>query len=354
MKDRYGRKIEYMRVSVTDRCNLRCIYCMPEGGVPCVSHDDILRFDEIGRVCRIAAGMGISKIKLTGGEPLVRRGLPDLAGKLKRIPGVEQVTLTTNGILLKDYINELVSNGLDAVNISIDTLDAERYKKVTRGGEISRALEGLEAALEYPQFRVKVNCVPFIPSGECMDSPTEEDWIELAQLARTRPVEVRFIEMMPIGIGQEYRGKGREEICAVLEKAFGTPEAYRGKSLGNGPAEYVVFPGFAGRIGFISAVSHQFCSTCNRIRLTSEGYLKACLQYDIGEDLRGLLRGGASDERIREVMEKVICEKPACHHFGGRDRNGENSGNISGSLNEADPADKDAHVEKREMARIGG
>ena len=344
MKDRHGRTIEYMRVSVTDRCNLRCIYCMPETGVTCVRHSDILRFDEIGRVCRIAAGMGISRIKLTGGEPLVRRGLPDLTGMLKKIPGIEQVTLTTNGILLKDSISALAANGLDAVNISLDTLDEKKYREVTRGGELSRAIDGVKAALEYPRLRVKINCVPFVAPGDAAATSDRADWIGLARLAMMHPAEVRFIEMMPIGMGQEFRGRKREEVCAVLEKEFGTPEVYQGERLGNGPAEYLVFPGFAGRIGFISAVTHKFCSTCNRVRLTSEGFLKTCLQYDAGTDLRGLLRGDASDAMIREVMEKTIYEKPACHHFEDVQKPGHT---------EAQP-ENGLHEEKRGMAGIGG
>ena len=186
MRDQFGRNIDYMRVSVTDRCNLRCIYCMPEEGVPCVSHSDILTFDEIRRICSIGAGLGISRIKLTGGEPLVRRGLPALLGMLKKIPGIEQITLTTNGILLKDNINELVSNGLDAVNISIDTLDPEYYHKITRRGGIEEVLSALDAALSYPALKVKVNCVP-------LKGMPEETYVQLASLAKSRDVDVRFI-----------------------------------------------------------------------------------------------------------------------------------------------------------------
>ena len=158
MNDQYGRRIDYMRVSVTDRCNLRCVYCMPGEGFSFLPHEDILSFEEIERVCRIGVRLGITKIKLTGGEPLVRRGIPDLVGKLKGIPGIDEVTLTTNGILLKEQINELVSNGLASVNISIDTLDERRYFRMTRGGDIKKALEGMESALKYPDLKVKVNC----------------------------------------------------------------------------------------------------------------------------------------------------------------------------------------------------
>ena len=172
MIDQYGRTIEYLRISVTDRCNLRCVYCMPEEGIEQLPHEQILTFDEIERVCRISTELGISKIKLTGGEPLVRKGLPDLLGKIKRVSGIEQVTLTTNGILLKNQLDELMRQGLDAVNISIDTLDETCYHTVTRCGELNQALEGLQVALEYPNLRVKLNCVPM--------NQSEEEYIQMA------------------------------------------------------------------------------------------------------------------------------------------------------------------------------
>ena len=176
MIDQYGRTIEYLRISVTDRCNLRCVYCMPEEGIEQLPHEQILTFDEIERVCRISTELGISKIKLTGGEPLVRKGLPDLLGKIKRVSGIEQVTLTTNGILLKNQLDELMRQGLDAVNISIDTLDETCYHTVTRCGELNQALEGLQAALEYPNLRVKLNCVPM--------NQSEEEYIQMAEYAK--------------------------------------------------------------------------------------------------------------------------------------------------------------------------
>lgn len=314
MIDQYGRTIEYLRISVTDRCNLRCVYCMPEEGIEQLPHEQILTFDEIERVCRISTELGISKIKLTGGEPLVRKGLPDLLGKIKRISGIEQVTLTTNGILLKNQLDELMRQGLDAVNISIDTLDETCYHTVTRCGELNQALEGLQAALEYPNLRVKLNCVPM--------NQSEEEYIQMAEYAKEHPVEVRFIEMMPIGMGKACQGKSRDELLELLEKALGNAEPYE-KHLGNGPAEYVSFSGFQGRIGFISAVSHKFCDSCNRIRLTAEGYLKLCLQYESGIDLRKLLRSGATDEELKEAMRQAIWEKPACHNFSDERRDEE-------------------------------
>lgn len=330
MRDQFGRTIDYMRVSVTDRCNLRCVYCMPAEGVPYVPHREILDFDEITRICRIGAELGIKKLKLTGGEPLVRKGLADLLGMLKKIPGIEQVTLTTNGTLLKEQINQLVSNGLDFVNISLDTLDPERYREVTRGGSVEKALEGLHAAAEYKGLGVKVNCVP-------LKEADDEEYIRLARFAEEGKADVRFIEMMPIGMGKSFEGRSGEDICAVLSRVYGKPEVYSGR-LGNGPAVYVRFPGFRKYIGFISAVSHQFCGGCNRIRLTAEGYLKPCLQYGEGADLRALLRNGAEDEGIRAAMERTIYEKPPCHQFTG-----------PGSGRQ-----RERTLETKEMSRIGG
>ena len=349
MRDRFGRTIDYMRVSVTDRCNLRCVYCMPAEGVASVPHEQILTFDEIARICGIGAELGIRRIKLTGGEPLVRRDLPELVGMLKGITGIEQVTLTTNGTLLKEQINGLVSCGLDAVNISIDTLDPERYREVTRGGSVEKALEGLDAAAAVPGLSVKVNCVPLKATGSNLkgtgsNGTEDEEYIRLALLAKEGKADVRFIEMMPIGLGKHFAGRGGDEILGILEKAYGKAEPCTGR-LGNGPAEYVQFPGFGKRIGFISAVSHQFCGGCNRVRLTSEGYLKPCLQYESGTDLKTLLRGGAGDPEIKAAMEKAFYEKPAHHQFGVNGQPGENSQGKSCA---------EETLETKEMSRIGG
>lgn len=343
MKDQFGRTIDYMRVSVTDRCNLRCVYCMPEEGVPFVSHEEILSFEEITRLCRIGAELGITRLKLTGGEPLIRKGLSDLLKMLKAIPGIEQVTLTTNGTLLKEQINKLVSSGLDSVNISIDTLDPGQYREVTRGGCVEKALEGLEAAAQFPELGVKVNCVP-------LKGAEDEEYIRLAFLAKEGKADVRFIEMMPIGMGKESAGRSRDDICTILKNVYGEPKRYSGR-LGNGPAVYVEFPGFRKRVGFISAVSHQFCGGCNRVRLTSEGYLKPCLQYGSGTDLRALLRNGADDNVIREEMERTICFKPARHQFGvsyAEDTRVEDRSESSKDTGDGDT------LEEKEMSRIGG
>ena len=345
MRDQFDRSIDYMRVSVTDRCNLRCVYCMPAEGVHCVAHSDILTYDEITRICRIAAMIGISRIKLTGGEPLVRRGLSDLLGMIKEISGIEQVTLTTNGILLKDKINELVSNGLDGVNISIDTLDEVRYADITRGGKLSEALSGLEAALSFPSLTVRINCV-------LMRDMPQEDYVGLARMAKDKDLDVRFIEMMPIGLGKNFGSMSGKQVYGILKKEFGEGKECVGR-FGNGPAAYVHFPGFKGKIGFIDAVSHQFCDTCNRVRLTSEGCLKPCLQYAGGTDLRKLLRSGADDAAIRHEMRRTIYDKPACHHFADSISNDTLNRDTTES---SAPEEKHAGqiLETRDMSQIGG
>lgn len=345
MIDRYGRKIEYMRVSVTDRCNLRCIYCMPEHGIEYVPHSEILTYDEIARICRIASEIGINKIKLTGGEPLVRRGLTDLVKMLKSNPKIEQVTLTTNGILLKDNIHELVANGLDAVNISLDTLNESRYREITRGGSLTQVVEGIDASLAFENLPVKINCVP-------LEDADEEEYLKIAEIAKRSRADVRFIEMMPIGLGSCFSGKNGNDTLKLLSGVFGEPQMDQ-MPAGNGPAYYLRFPGFEGRIGFISAITHRFCNQCNRIRLTSEGCLKSCLQYSTGVDLRKELRDGADDNKICALMKEIIYEKPAGHQFEKKieheNKKHENSDKICKEEKNCDDS-----FEKNVMSRIGG
>lgn len=311
MKDQYGRQINYMRVSVTDRCNLRCIYCMPEEGVDQVSHQDILTYAEITRIVNAAAAAGITRIKLTGGEPLVRKNLAGLAGDIKALPGIEEVTVTTNGVLLKEQLEDLVAAGVSAVNISLDTLDPGMYAQIARRDALASAVEGLEAAIACPGLKVKVNCV-------LLPGINESQWIKIAELAKDRPVDVRFIEMMPVGLGKNFQTGFEEEVLERLRSAFDREQTASGH-FGNGPAKYVQFEGFAGKIGFISALSHKFCSECNRIRLTAEGFLKPCLQYAAGEDLRELVRREVSEEELIQAVERAIYYKPACHHFEEKD-----------------------------------
>ena len=309
MIDRCGRNIDYLRISVTDRCNLRCIYCMPEEGVQHVERSLILQEEEILRICRVMAELGIRKIKLTGGEPLVRPRMPQLVEKLKNMPGIEKVTLTTNGVLLKEQMKELCAAGLDGLNISLDTLNAACSKKITRRDLLDRTLEGIEEALNYPSVSLKINCVPL--------GMPEQELVDVALLARDNPVHVRFIEMMPIGMGKDFRGMSEDMLLESFQNRLPEFTPYAGEPLGNGPCHYYDVEGFQGRIGFISAVSHKFCSDCNRIRLTSQGFLKTCLQYSAGRDLREVIRGGGSDEKLKEVILEALSEKPDGHVFGG-------------------------------------
>lgn len=306
MIDGQGRVIDYIRISVTDRCNLRCVYCMPEAGIEPAAHEEILRYQEIERLAGIFARMGIRKIKITGGEPLVRRGIEQLVKNLKKTPGIEQVTLTTNGILLSEKWEGLKAAGLDGINLSLDTLNPQVYRQITRREGLEKTLEGMKKILEDGTIPLKINCVPMGIPGQNVE--------ELVELSRKYPVHVRYIEMMPIGLGKEYRGVTEEELLGELEALYGKSKAYEGR-LGNGPGHYFEFSGFWGKIGFISAISHKFCYQCNRVRLTSQGFLKTCLQYENGVELRGLLRSGAGDEELEEVIQKEILCKSASHHF---------------------------------------
>lgn len=307
MFDQYDRKINYVRISVTDRCNLRCIYCMPEEGVVSTPHHEILTYDEICRVCEIFADLGISKIKITGGEPLVRKNLDQLIADIKKIKGIENVTLTTNGMLLKEQLNALVKAGLDGVNISLDTLDDNVYNEITRQRGVWKVLDSITAATAFEKIKVKVNCVP-------IKGLNNDDIIRVASLAKDNDICVRFIEMMPIGFGKQFEAYSEVELMAVLEARLGELTPYSGK-LGNGPARYYSISGYKGKVGFISALSHQFCAECNRVRLTSTGFLKTCLQYEQGTELKSLLRAGIDKKSLKEMIRRTIYDKPLQHHF---------------------------------------
>lgn len=305
---------------------------MPEDGVELLSHTQILSYDEIERIVRLCAKMGISKVKLTGGEPLVRKGLSTLLRRIKAIEGIDDVTLTTNGVLLESQIEELVSEGLTAVNVSLDTLDPEQYKEFTRRDQLEETLKGIEAALLYPNLKVKINCVTLLGKND-------EQWEKLALFAKEKPVDVRFIEMMPIGIGQSDPNGSQKIVYDRLVEVFGEAKSLFG-TFGNGPAIYKQFPKFKGKIGFISAVSHQFCDGCNRVRLTADGFLKPCLQYSTGSSLKELLRSGKSDQEIFEAIQETIYNKPRSHQF----KHSENEGCRC----------YEAQVEQRKMSSIGG
>lgn len=307
MTDGQNRDISYLRLSVTDRCNLRCTYCMPAEGVPSLAHSEILSYEELLRLVRLLAQLGVRRVRLTGGEPLVRKNLERLVAGLKEVPGIRWVGLTTNGVLLKEQLPGLLRAGLDGVNLSLDTLDREQYRQITRRDAFKQALEGLEAARACSALRVKLNCVP--------TALNRDQWVPLAALAKEAPaLDVRFIELMPIGLGCGLPRCEEGEVLAELEGVFGSGRPFP-REPGAGPAHYVTFDGFSGRVGFISAVSHPFCGGCNRLRLTARGGLKPCLQYGLETDLAALLRGGAGDEELTAQIRRTVWEKPAGHHF---------------------------------------
>lgn len=306
MTDQYGRPVRYLRISLTDRCNLRCRYCMPEQGVDLCAHADLLRYEEIVAIARAALDCGIDTFKLTGGEPLARRGVPVLVAALKELPGTRQVTLTTNGLLLGDQLDALVAAGLDAVNVSLDTLDETQYHTLTRRAFAPGAVvDTVRAAARV--LPVKVNAV-LLPE-------TADQWLPLARLAADPGVDVRFIEQMPIGKGEADPGLAGDKVLAALRQAW--PDlAPCNEPRGNGPAHYYKSAGLTGRIGFIDAVSHRFCASCNRLRLTCTGMLRPCLCYDDGTDLRALLRSGAGPDKLKNAVEQAIAAKPEGHCFG--------------------------------------
>ena len=278
MLDRYGRVINYLRISVTDRCNLRCCYCMPEG-VQDVGMKNILTFEEIWEIVRAGVSLGITHIRITGGEPLVRKGCVDLIRGIREIPGVETITMTTNGVLLGNYGKQLKEAGVDGVNISLDTLDPEEFYKITGKRELQEVLAGIRAA-KTAGLPVKLNAV----------NRKELDPIPLVRYAQEENLPLRFIEMMPVGYGKKYVGRSNEELRETLEAVCGKAECMTNREelsrMGSGPAVYYQFSDLKVPVGFISAIHGKFCDTCNRVRLTAEGYLKLCLCYDEGEDLR--------------------------------------------------------------------
>ena len=306
MIDGFGREIDYLRISITDRCNLRCRYCMPEHGVAVMRHDDILRYEEILRIVRIMRGMGVCHLRVTGGEPMARRGCLDFVRELRGISGIESVSMTSNGLLLCDRVQEAKEAGLTGLNLSLDTLDPDIYAELTRGGDVRKALRTLTQAID-AGISTKVNAVP-------IRDRSEDAVVSLALLAKDCPVCVRFIELMPIGCARTLRPIPQKEIAERLTEAFGalSPDT---APHGHGPACYVKPQGFCGSIGFISALTHEFCDSCNRVRLTADGQLKLCLNRSDGLDLRALLRGGADDKAIEREILEAIARKPERHAF---------------------------------------
>jgi cyclic pyranopterin phosphate synthase len=326
--DTFGRRIDYLRISVTDGCNMRCIYCMPNGPIELKDRADILTFDEIERFTAVAAAEGISKLRLTGGEPLVRRGLVDLVRRLKAIPGIEAIALTTNGTLLPRMAGDLAAAGVDRVNISVDSLDPEVYRLATRGARLEDALAGIDAALSAGMSPVKVNVVTM--------RSLDQEFGAFAKLTMERPVHVRFIEYMPVGGGDECSGPSdgatnaglwteAEHVTSdeTMDKlaAAGAAAGFGGllrvvgdgAPSGWGPARYYRFAGSKATVGFISPLSYKFCGDCNRLRLTADGKVRTCLFSDDELDARRVLRHGNGAE-LHSLVLGAVAAKPEWHN----------------------------------------
>ena len=305
MRDTIGRSITYLRVSVTDRCNLRCAYCVPQRDFTWIPHDQILTFEEIYRVCEAFSRLGIRKIRLTGGEPLVRKGVTGLAERLRDLAGVEELCMTTNGVFLKENAQRLFEAGITHINISLDTLQPERFRHITGHDFLGRVKAGIEQVVSLGFPVVKVNTV-------VMKGINEDELVPLARQTLSSPLQWRFIEFMPVGASTSWepeRMVSCHEMKRKIEEALGPLEPVQGKELA-GPAEIFRLAGAMGTLGFISPVSSHFCGTCNRLRLTAEGRLRLCLFSDDEIEVRGLLRGGVDSRELEEFLKRSILQKP--------------------------------------------
>jgi cyclic pyranopterin phosphate synthase len=309
MIDQHNRDINYLRISVTDRCNLRCLYCMPKEGLSLIGHDDILRYEEILKIIRVAVKLGISKVRITGGEPLVRRGIVDFIDRLKSIEGLNDVSLTTNGIRLVEFADKLYRAGMTRINVSLDSLNPQKYAEITRGGSLEAVLRGIDSAYRVGFSPIKINTV-------AIKGANDDEILDFANLTLDKPFQVRFIEMMALGGSGDEQSRHYLSNDLVMEKIN---RAYRlepinGRSTNmDGPAKRYRISGGTGEIGFISPVSQHFCHHCNRLRLTADGHLRACLLLDDEVDLKGPLRENCDDDVLEMLIKKTIMGKPRGH-----------------------------------------
>lgn len=302
--DSFQRGISYLRISVTDRCNLRCIYCMPPEGVPLVAREEILNYEEIMLIVRAAVALGIDKIRITGGEPLVRLGVTDLVRMIAGVEGVKDISLTTNGILLEQHAEHLAKAGLNRINISLDTLKYDRFKQITRTGELSDALRGIKAAKEAGLNPVKINMVP-------MQGFNDDEIADFARMTIEAGWHVRFIELMPVNRAAQFVPS---HMLRKHIESLGLLEPYSGIK-GNGAARYFRLLGANGTIGFISPVSEPFCEECNRLRLSATGLLFPCLFSEQGLDLKSPVRRQAGPDELKRLISEAIASKPKKHKF---------------------------------------
>ncbi len=315
--DNFGREISYLRVSITDRCNYRCIYCKPEEQFEFIPHEEILRYEEIVEIIEEAVNLGVTKVRITGGEPLARKGVVDFIKKLREIKKLEDISLTTNGFFLSEYAEKLKDAGLNRVNISLDSLQEEKYKRITRGGSLEKALKGIDSALKAGLLPIKINTV-------LIRGINDDEVEDFVRLTLERPLNIRFIEFMPTG----------EEVINEFENKFISVQEIKEKLIkkyllnpikicnSNGPANYFRIKGAKGTVGFITALSQHFCETCNRIRLTSEGKLRPCLFSNKGIDIKKAIRKLARDKKnerflrkeiIRDKLKEAVKLKPVGH-----------------------------------------
>lgn len=318
MKDSFGREINYLRISLTDRCNLRCEYCMPEKGVNKLNHEEILTLEEIFELTKAFVELGVNKIRFTGGEPLVRYGVLDLISKVSKLDGVKEIAMTTNGTLLKNNAMKLKEAGLSRLNISLDTLDKEKYKEITRGGDISRVLEGIEAAKEAGLTPIKINTV-------LIGGFNEDEIPKFVDLTNDHKIDVRFIELMPIGEARSFAMDKFIPNRRVLE-AVKELEPIPNEDISS-PAVYYKLPNALGKVGIINPISCKFCSNCNRVRLTSTGKLKLCLHSNREIDLKEALR---NKEDIKKLIEESILTKEEEHHLENKEYITRNMNQIGG------------------------
>lgn len=309
MLDKYSREINYLRVSITDRCNLNCVYCRPKEGISLQGHEDILRYEEIIRVVGLAVKMGLIKVRVTGGEPLVRRGCAEFLASLKKIDGLKDISLTTNGILLEEFAQEIFDAGITRINISLDSLDKEKYFKITNGGNLDAVLRGIIHAEEVGFSPIKINTV-------LIKGFNDDEALDFARLAAEKPFQVRFIELMPMGktkleYGEDYMPVS--ELMETINQRYPLEPLKGKKNKSDGPARIYKIKNGYGEIGFINPVSDHFCATCNRLRLTSDGKLRACLLNESEVDLKEALRENCSDAELEKLIWDAVLLKPQKH-----------------------------------------
>jgi cyclic pyranopterin phosphate synthase len=304
--DRYGREINYLRISVTDRCNLRCIYCMPLEGIPLMSHDDILSYEEIVRLARLAHGMGFTKFRITGGEPLARKGLPHLVRQLAHLDDDVDLAITTNGVLLARYAEDLEAAGLRRINISLDTLSREKFQRISRFDLFNEVVSGIQRAIGLEFDPIKINVV-------VVRGVNDDEILDFVEMTKDQPLWVRFIELMPFS-RNNWRGEDfvpADEIREYIESRYQLTAASRPDT--SAPAVDYQVEGYEGYIGFIAPLSRNFCDLCNRLRLTADGHLLPCLHSPIEIDVRTPMREGASDDELRLILQKAMLAKPKGH-----------------------------------------